>query len=136
MNKKGFTLTEILLAIAIIAIILIIAVPSIIKISSSIKAREFETKKTLILSAAESYGKNNQDIFGNASQVEITVGNLMQDGYVSIDASNNESDCNRIEGCIFDPTKSDVEESLMNDRVIIIKRNNSIMQAEFKEIEN
>ena len=39
MNKKGFTLTELLVVIALIAIIVVIAIPSIISINKKINQR-------------------------------------------------------------------------------------------------
>ena len=51
-NKKGFTLTEVLVTIAIIGIVLLIAVPSIMVINRSVKKRELETKKEVLISAA------------------------------------------------------------------------------------
>ena len=39
MNKKGFTLTELLVVIALISIIVLIAVPSVVSISKRINKR-------------------------------------------------------------------------------------------------
>lgn len=59
-NNKGFTLTEILAVIVIIGIVGIIATGGTIVVSSMIKNQMLETKKKLILSAAEDYGNENK----------------------------------------------------------------------------
>ena len=45
MNKKGFTLTELMAVIVIIAIIILIAVPSIMAINKNMNKRVYEKKK-------------------------------------------------------------------------------------------
>ena len=123
-NKKGFTLTEILVTIAIIGIVLLIAVPSIMSINRSIKKRELETKKEAMISAAEKYVKSNISEFGGATIIQIPVRTLVYYGYV-----NSDEECSEPIGCVIDPTN---DES-MNDEIITIKRNMSITQATWGE---
>ena len=56
MNKKGFTLTELLVVIALISIIVLIAVPSVVSISKRINKRVYNAKIQEIVTAAELYG--------------------------------------------------------------------------------
>ena len=53
MNKKGFTLTELLVVIALISIIVLIAVPSVVSISKRINKRVYNAKIQEIVTAAE-----------------------------------------------------------------------------------
>ncbi len=120
-ENKGFTLTEILVVIAIIGIILLIAIPSILKISKSIKIRELETKKSALISAAEKYAQNNLSEYPkNVSFIQIPVRTLLYYGYVTSDA-----ECSEPIGCVINP----VDNSSMNDEIITVKRNLSITQA-------
>lgn len=125
-NRKGFTLIEILVTIAIIGIILLIAIPTIITVSNSIKKRALETKKQSIISAAELYAKNNSDSFGDANQIEVIVGTLISSGYLTIDSECEENNT----GCIINP----VDNTSMNNESILIKRLNSVIQADFGSI--
>lgn len=126
MNKKGFTLTELLAVIALIALITIIAVPSVISINKRINKRVYNTKVEQIVSAAELYGTNNPDIFNGRSEVKVYVNELINAGFVSIDKGNNDDVCYEIsspefmsdKGCIVDP----VNKKSMNDSYVIIKK--------------
>ncbi len=62
MNKKGFTLTELLVTIVIIAVISSLATYGILTVSNKIKANMLETKKELIVTGAELYGEDNRKI--------------------------------------------------------------------------
>lgn len=51
-NKKGFTLTELLATIVILALVAVIATPAVIGVSNSIKKNMLESQKKLIMRAA------------------------------------------------------------------------------------
>ena len=60
-NKKGFTLTEILAVIAILGVILAIAVPSYNSLSKKFEKAYYEKLEGSILAAAKSYYKENAE---------------------------------------------------------------------------
>ena len=60
-NKKGFTLTEILAVIAILGVILAIAVPSYNALSKKFEKEYYDKLEGSILAAAKSYWKDNPD---------------------------------------------------------------------------
>ena len=60
-NKKGFTLTEILAVIAILGVILAIAVPSYNSLSKKFEKAYYEKLEDSILAAAKSYYKENAE---------------------------------------------------------------------------
>ena len=66
MNKKGFTLIEIILAIAIMAILILILVPNIFIILNKNNEKSCNSLKSNIESAAKMYVINNKyDLFNH-----------------------------------------------------------------------
>lgn len=59
MNKKGFTIVEILAVIVILAFILIITIPAVSNSSKKAKERTYQTKVKLIESSAVLFGQDN-----------------------------------------------------------------------------
>lgn len=136
MNKKGFTLTELLVVIALIAIIVVIAIPSIISINKKINQRVYKTKVEQIIGAAELYGTNNPDIFNGRSEVKVYVYELINAGFMSTDKDANDSICQDVtseeyksdKGCVVDP----VNKKSMNDNYVIIKKEAAGVSATFE----
>jgi uncharacterized repeat protein (TIGR02543 family)/prepilin-type N-terminal cleavage/methylation domain-containing protein len=127
-DKKGFTLSEILVVIVIIGLILLMAIPSMFGISRSVKKRELESKKDVLVSAAEVYAKNNASKFasiGDFLVIQVPVKTLVYYGYVTPDS--NETVCGEDQaiGCIVNP----VNNTSMNEEMITIRKNKSIIQA-------
>lgn len=120
-NKKGFTLSEILVVIVIIGIIMSIAIPAAIAISGSIKERAYNTKMETYIVAAEQYAKNNKSVFGSETVIQISVETLLAYGY-----ADKEYSCARSYGCVEDPRTKD---AIMNDEPITLKINGSLVQA-------
>ena len=117
MNKKGFTLVEVLTTIVIITLITLIVIPSIIAINNSVKKRMLKNKEDVIVASAELYATNNPDIFNGQTEVKVTVRELISRGFLNPDAKNNEGNCiNDNKGCLINP----VDKSSMNDEYVII----------------
>lgn len=118
-NKKGFTITEILVVIAIIGIILAISIPSIISIRKRSNERLLESKKDIILVAAELYAKDKN--FQSTTRVKIYE--LVNNGYVNADVKQNQKNCkgsNTSKGCVINP----VNNRSLNEKEILIKLSN------------
>ena len=125
MNKKGFTLVELLVVIVMIAIIVTIAVPSIMGVNQNIKDNMLDKKVTMIEEAAILYGQDNKNSiiyssnnYDGLSCISLPVSELVPD-YLDKDNDNEcllepESTGN---GCIVDP--SDQNKYLDNKEVII-----------------
>ena len=60
MNKKGFTLVELMAVIAILGIILLIAVPSYLGVSKKIKEDMWDNKLKMIETAVEMWVQDNK----------------------------------------------------------------------------
>lgn len=79
MNKKGFTLVELL---AVMTILLAISVVAVINVSASLKRseeKESESQEKLAINAAKIYFSNNNKMI-ETSSVEISV--LINEGYI------------------------------------------------------
>lgn len=64
-KKSGFTLVELLVAIAIMGILLMIAIPQIIKLKDDYRNKKYETYKESIERAAKLYtDSNSKDMYG------------------------------------------------------------------------
>ena len=98
MNKKGFTLVEILSVLVLIGLLLALAIPGINKISSNMKKKSYNKKISLVESAAELWGQDNKTLLQSSNDCilsdketvscyKITVGNLISANY--LDSDNN-----------------------------------------------
>ncbi len=79
LNKKGFTLVELLVVIVILAVIMSIAIPSI---TSSIE-RSKDKQKTQIIKLIESAGELYVDKHKNTVTPPITLNQLIEDGLIT-----------------------------------------------------
>lgn len=118
MNKKGFTLVELLAVIVILAIIITIAVPSTIAVSNKIKKKMYNTKVDMIMDAAKMYGQDNSSKVNSdedSCNTLVKVSDLLPGGYVKKDDVDN--------GKVLSP----IDNSSMNDlQLCLYKKNNRI----------
>lgn len=102
MNKRGFTLVEILVVITLMGVIAGIAVPSIYTIANKQKENVKNKQLETILSVSEMYLRDNIDDIQ-----DITVQTLVKEGYL------NEEDTK-------DPTN---DEQYLNNNIYFNKNN-------------
>ena len=76
MNKKGFTLAELLAVIAILAILATIATPMVLVVGNNIKVKMFEAKEKAIINAAISCAEENGNESNGTASSCNTVGSL------------------------------------------------------------
>lgn len=74
MNKKGFTLTELLAVVVIIALLSTLAVPNIISMLNRSKNEKFVTDAKQVIAKAKYYYKNNKDNEITLSELGIDLG--------------------------------------------------------------
>lgn len=121
-NKKGFTLTEILVVIVLIGVIMAIAVPSVVEVRKRINKRLLNEKKSEILVAAQLYGNDKK----LTTDTYINVYNLLED-YIKRDVDQNTTNCkgsNTDKGCVINPVD---DTSMNNDRILIRANGKSII---------
>lgn len=132
MNKKGFTLTELLVVVAIIGILSVIIVPSVIKINKNINNRLLSQKEEYIKSAAEMYAEDNPDLFSGTGVTYVTVDKLISSNYLEYDEikgkanCSSESDVQSAAGCLIDPT----DKTSMNSIYVKLTKKNVGVIAE------
>lgn len=87
MNKKGFTLVELLATIAILAIISIIAVPNIVKIMDSNKKEKILNDGLTVISLAKQEVAGNRDLNDglNTGDIKKTLQELDEHNDVVMD---------------------------------------------------
>ncbi|MBQ3021034.1 MAG: prepilin-type N-terminal cleavage/methylation domain-containing protein [Bacilli bacterium] len=83
MNKKGFTLVEILSVIVLISLLLGLGIPGVMKISENMKKKSLNTKIKLIEEAGVFWGQDNKTLLQSITDCEI-------------DDSGAESNCYKI----------------------------------------
>ncbi len=84
-NKKGFTLVEIIITLAIVVTITTVAVGSYIGISNNKKKEEWKLVKDQIETAAEQYFSSNKYLYEGLTdnvQAYISVGTLVHNDYL------------------------------------------------------
>lgn len=104
-NKKGFTLTEILAVIAILGVILAIAVPSYNSLSKKFEKAYYEKLEGSVLAAAKSYYKENAE----SRPAELLYSNVV----TFSDLIKNKN---------IDDIKGYKSESNLKGRIIIVKK--------------
>ena len=95
MNKKGFTLVELLAVLVLISLLMGLAIPGINRISNNMKKKSYNQKIKLIESAAELWGQDNKtrlqadtDCSSEISKCKkITIADLIKENY--LDSDNN-----------------------------------------------
>ena len=91
MNRKGFTLVELLAVIVILAIIALITTVVVINIIETVKIRKYKVEEKSLEKAAELYYTNSQ-IF--PFQDEISLNTLVEKGFInSVKDTGNGSTC-------------------------------------------
>jgi len=99
MNKKGFTLVEVITAIVIMALIVGLAIPAVIAIQNRTRTRMYCAKVLLIEQAAVNWAGDNRNILrANGNIIEnFTIGELLDENYLKADRDHY----------IIDPRDSD-----------------------------
>lgn len=85
LNKKGFTLVELLVVLVLLAVIMTIAIPSVTSSIERSKDKQKNSKIELLVSAAELYADRHRNSIGNT----VYIGNLICDGLITKEQAKN-----------------------------------------------
>ena len=94
MNKKGFTLAELIAVIVIVGLILLTAVPAVYKLLSNNKNQKYEYYYKMVEEAAYAYANTMKDDLGNSLSsgcINITVDKLVSYNFLKRYNINNET---------------------------------------------
>ena len=85
MNKKGFTLVELLGSIVILGLIALLVFPAILDFLSSSQKNIDETKKNVILAAAKEYVLDDVNSYKRTSSLDVNIptSKLIEEGYIT-----------------------------------------------------
>ncbi len=132
MNKKGFTLVELLVVVVIIAVLSVIIIPSVININKSINKRLLSEKIENIESSAILYANNNEEIFNGTDVVYVYVYELVDANYMTVDVAAGTDKCmvatekSRV-GCVIDPT----DKTSINNNYVILRKEGAGVTATY-----
>lgn len=85
MNKKGFTLVELMAVIVIISIVALVGVTSITGVRKQMDKKLFEEKLNSAISSAEKWGEDNKDMLPTTK----TIGQLIVSNYYESEEAVN-----------------------------------------------
>ena len=108
MNKKGFTLIELMAVIVILSVIAVITTPVIINVVSNVRSELSKQQKQIIENAARMWGvkelslEKQEDGNYKPSQTRIPISKLKQNNYLEDKEINNltEEELNKAGVCI------------------------------------
>lgn len=83
LNRKGFTLVELLVVLVILVVIMAIAIPSITASVERSKQKQKNSKVQLVVSASEIYVDKNRNSYSGNDTYVITVKDLICDGLLT-----------------------------------------------------
>lgn len=97
MNRKGFTLIEVIMALAIVAILFLVLIPNIAVLINKNKEKSCNSLKNNVISAARIYVTNNKYELGFEcsspnNTKEITLKTLIDSGDLKKTVTNDELD--------------------------------------------
>lgn len=87
LNKKGFTLVELLVVLVLLVVIMSIAIPSITSSLERSKQKQYDSKMEMILSAVDIYADSHKNSLNSGSM--ITIIDLINEGFISKEQAKN-----------------------------------------------
>ena len=89
MNRKGFTLVELLVVLVILVVIMSIAIPSVTSSIERSKQKQKDSKIALIVSAAEVYVDRHKNSYSGNTTYQIKVEDIICDGLLTKEQAKN-----------------------------------------------
>lgn len=83
MNKKGFTLTELVISIALLLLLAILVIPNLVNQDTKTKQKMYDERILLAKNAAYQYGLDNVDSLNSSTCTDVTIGTLINLKYLS-----------------------------------------------------
>ncbi len=99
MKNKGFTLTELLGTIVILAIIALVAFPAVLGLLNNSQNETDEAMQNFAITAARNYVNDNMDSYPKALEGQtktysnLKIQTLLDEGYISSTTISSEKNC-------------------------------------------
>lgn len=122
MNKKGYTITEIVVTIALLLLLAILVIPNLVNQDTKTKKKLYEERITLAKNAAYDYGRDNVDKLTSTKCTDVTIRTLVNLKYLSATDEYGYDILNPITG-----------ESMLNVVLCIKFEKNTIKVSEYNE---
>ncbi len=87
MNRKGFTLVELLVVLVILTVIMAIAIPSVTSSIERSKQKQYDSKMEIIISAVDIYIDRHKNSIDSNSI--ITIVNLINDDLITLEQAKD-----------------------------------------------
>ena len=100
MNKKGFTLVELLAVIVILSLLAIITSTVIFKLIKTSREDLYNDQIKLIEKAAEKWTVDNTDLVGYTVPYCLSIDNLLKSGHIKKDTLTDPRDESSIDGYV------------------------------------
>ena len=85
MNKKGFSLIEMLVVMIIVSLLLVLVMPAIVNVYTSVKRNNLSSKITHIETESLKYANEYKDDIKNQTCVNYSMEDLVQKGIIASD---------------------------------------------------
>lgn len=139
MNKKGFTLVELLAVLTIIAVLMVISVPNVLKIGNTMRDKGLKAKEEALEVAATSFAKNNSNRIkrniGNTNYTEngknyyvcaITIPKMIEYGAYEAEESTKDNNCQILNPndntCLYGYVKIKLNEKYSNSDTEFVRK--------------
>ena len=89
MNKKAFTLVELIGVLVILSVLVLVAVPAVLKIIKNSKQKTYDTNISMIKTAMQDWKYDNSNMLpGVGEKIYLTISQLKHDGKLSHELNN------------------------------------------------
>ena len=100
MNKKGFTLVELLAVLVILAILASVTTIAVIKIINNSRKELYDDQIKLIEKAADKWSVDNTDLIGKTTPYCLSMDTLLRSGHIKKDTLVDPRDESEIDGYV------------------------------------
>ena len=86
MNKKGFTLIELIVVIVLLSLISLVVFPAVFSTLNASKETAYKSQKEIVVKAAKEYYLDNIELLPDAKEGEetsVSLNDLIKKGYIN-----------------------------------------------------
>lgn len=133
MNKKGFTLIEVLAVIFVVGLVGLISFYSVFKLSDNSNEESLRAKKELLIESALLYGEDNKNLIDlncyvfneSVKCMKVSVATLIENKYYIPYEKCKDT---KLNNCVY----NDLTKEKMDNEVLIVYLKNNVVMAKFE----